>query len=157
MVSDRWRHGSYLLVLALVVLQGGQISQVTLQGLNPLLVFSLQLRLLLALLLQVVDVLVSTADLHKYHKNKWLVTVTTTSSFNNFLAVIEDAKMTMLATNVSQLYSCDYTVTATVWQFNTLNCYILLTYQLYARHLLSMRLNIFLFFVRMSPFSFSSI
>lgn len=56
---------SYLFVLALVVLQGGQVRQVTLQSLDTLLVFSLQLRLLLALFLQVVDVFVSTADLHK--------------------------------------------------------------------------------------------
>ena len=54
-----------LLVLALVVLQGGQVSEIALQSLNPLLVLSLQLRLLLTLLLQVADVLVSTPDLHK--------------------------------------------------------------------------------------------
>lgn len=56
---------SYLFVLALVVLQGGQVRQVTLQSLDTLLVFSLQLRLLLALFLQVVDVFVPTANLHK--------------------------------------------------------------------------------------------
>lgn len=56
---------SYLFVLALVVLQGGQIRQVTLQSLDALLVFSLQLRLLLAFFLQVVNVFVSTADLEK--------------------------------------------------------------------------------------------
>lgn len=56
---------SYLFVLALVVLQGGQIRQVPLQSLDALLVFSLQLRLLLAFFLQVVYVFVSTADLRK--------------------------------------------------------------------------------------------
>lgn len=61
MIRDEMKH---LLVLALVVLQGGQISQVALQSLDTLLVLSFQLRLLLTLLLQVVDVLVSTTDLH---------------------------------------------------------------------------------------------
>lgn len=59
-----------LLVLALVVLQGGQVGQVALQGLDPLLVLPLQLTLLLTLLLQVADVLVSTADLRTKEKNK---------------------------------------------------------------------------------------
>lgn len=60
------RNGSYLLVLALVVLQGGQVSQIALQSLDTLLVLSLQFRFLLTLLLQIVDVLVSTADLCKW-------------------------------------------------------------------------------------------
>lgn len=59
-----------LLVLALVVLQGGQVGQVALQGLDPLLVLPLQLALLLTLLLQVADVFVSTADLHTQEKNR---------------------------------------------------------------------------------------
>lgn len=54
-----------LLVLTLVILQGGQVGEVALKSLNALLVLSLQLGLFLTLLLQVVDVFVSTADLHK--------------------------------------------------------------------------------------------
>lgn len=58
-----------LLVLALVVLQGGQVRQVALQGLDPLLVFPLQLTLFLTLLLQVADVFVPTADLYTQETN----------------------------------------------------------------------------------------
>lgn len=65
------QNGPNLLVLALVVLQGGQVSKIALQSLNTLLVLPLQLRLLLTLLLQVVDVLVSTADLHKKGNVVW--------------------------------------------------------------------------------------
>lgn len=59
---------THLLVLALVVLQGGQIGQVALQGLDPLLVLPLQIALLLTFLLQVADVFVSTADLSTQQK-----------------------------------------------------------------------------------------
>ena len=55
--------GSHLLVLALVVLHGGQVGQVALQSLDALLLLSVLLRLFLTLLLQVVDVLVPSADL----------------------------------------------------------------------------------------------
>ena len=74
-----------LLVLALVILQGGQVGQVALQSLNTLLVLSLQLRLLLALLLQVADVFVSAADLQtqasvvRYY-DPYVLGVTTTVS-----------------------------------------------------------------------------
>lgn len=55
----------HLFVLALVVLQGGQVSEIALQSLYALLVLPLQLRLFLTLLLQVVYVLVPAAYLQE--------------------------------------------------------------------------------------------
>lgn len=54
---------SYPFPLALVVLHGGDVGQVTLQRLDALLLLPVLLRLLLAFLLQAVDVLVSVTDL----------------------------------------------------------------------------------------------
>ena len=71
-VSGRPPH---LFVLVLVVLHGGQVREVALQGLDALLLLPILLCLLLALLLQVVDVLISTANLHRYThthaRTKW--------------------------------------------------------------------------------------
>lgn len=53
----------YLFLLGLIVFHGGEVSQISLERLNPLLFFSVLLRLLLALLFQAVDMLVPTADL----------------------------------------------------------------------------------------------
>lgn len=53
----------YLFELGLVVFHSGKVSQISLERLNPLLFFSILLRLLLTLLFQAVDMLVSTSDL----------------------------------------------------------------------------------------------
>lgn len=63
----------YLFVLGLVVFHGGKVSQISLERLNSLLFFSVLLQLLLTLLFQAVDMLVSTSYLcskQQQHKMK---------------------------------------------------------------------------------------
>lgn len=62
LLGDHQRE-QYLFVLGLVVFHGREVSQISLECFNPLLFFSVLLRLLLAFLFQTVDVLVPTADL----------------------------------------------------------------------------------------------
>lgn len=59
------RHCCYLLALLLMVFQGGQVSQVALQGFNTLLLLPVLLGFLLTFLFQIIDMFITALDLGK--------------------------------------------------------------------------------------------